>query len=162
MRAGGKNKKTHGSSDTRLLDVCRSLNEHHAKYVIVGGMACNLHGLIRATKDIDILIPKDLSNTEAVLAALRESQTFGMASEVDAELATKGPITVIGDIPRVDILTVAWKVKFEEAIKTAEHVKIDGIKITYADFDTLIKSKATDRLQDRADIEKLKQLRGKN
>lgn len=162
MSAGGKNKKTRGSSDTRLIDVCRSLNEHHAQYVIVGGTACNLHGLIRATKDIDILIPKDLGNTEAILAALKESQTFGMAAEVDAEKATKGPITVIGDIPRVDLLTVAWKVKFEEAIKTAEHVKIDGVKITYADFETLLKSKATDRLQDQADVEKLKQLKRKS
>lgn len=162
MRTGEKNKKTHGSSDIRLIDVCRSLNEHHAQYVIVGGTACNLHGLIRATKDIDILIPKDLDNTEAVLAALKESQTFGMAAEVDAEKATKGPITVIGDIPRVDLLTVAWKVKFEEAIKTAEHIKIDGVKITYADLGTLLKSKATDRLQDQADVEKLKQLKGKD
>lgn len=161
MSAGAKNKKTPGSSDPRLLDVCRSLNAHHAKYVIMGGTACNLHGLIRATKDIDLLIPKDLKNTEAVLAALQDSQTFGMAAEVDAEKATQGPITVIGDIPRVDLLTVAWKVKFEEAIKTAEHVKIDGVKIIYADLNTLLKSKSTDRLQDQADVEKLKQISGK-
>jgi predicted nucleotidyltransferase len=158
MKDGARNKKTPGLSNSRLLELCRSLDAHHAQYVIMGGTACNLHGLIRATKDIDVLVPKDVENAEAVLKALAEIQTFGMAKELDPEQVATRPITVIGDIPRVDILTVAWKVKFDEAIKTAEHVKIDGVKVVYAGIDSLIKSKRTDRLQDLADIEKLKQI----
>lgn len=160
MKRGAKNKKTRGSSDQWLLDVCRLLNERGAKYIVVGGIACNLHGLMRATKDIDLLIPKDIKNAEAVLEALGKL-TFGVARELDAAEVASKPFTIIGDIPRVDLVTVAHKVKYEEAIASARHVKVDGVKIIYAGLDVLLKTKGTDRLQDQADIERLKQIKGK-
>lgn len=160
MKGGEKNKKTRGSSEVDLVKVCRLLNEKGARYVVVGGIALNLHGLMRATLDIDLLIPKDAKNAAAVLDALK-GLTFGIARELDAEEVAKKPITIIGDMPRVDLLTVANKVKFEEAIRKAKQVRIGGVKIVYADFDTLIKTKETDRLQDRADIERLKKIHSK-
>ncbi len=160
MKRGKRDKKTLGSSNaSQVLEVCRLLNDEKAKYLLVGGIACNLHGLIRATKDIDLLIPKDAKNTEAVLEALQHL-TLGIARELDAEEVSRKPFTIIGDIPRVDLLTVAHNVKFEEAVKTALVAKIDGVKIPYVDFETLLKTKSTDRLQDKADIERLKQIRG--
>lgn len=160
MKRGAKSRKTHGSSEKWLLDVCRLLDEHGAKYVVVGGIACNLHGLMRATKDIDLLIPKDIKNAEAVIEALGKL-TFGIAKELDATEVASKPFTIIGDTPRVDLLTVARKVKYEEAIATARHVKVEGVKIVYAGIDILLKTKDTGRLQDQADIERLKQIKGK-
>jgi hypothetical protein len=32
----------------------------HARFVLVGAVAANLHGSVRATKDVDVLIPKDV------------------------------------------------------------------------------------------------------
>lgn len=159
MKPGAKSKTTHGSSDhVRLLEVCRLLNEHKAKYLVIGGWACNLHGLIRTTKDIDFLIPKDLNNTQQVLKALEEL-TFGIARELDAETVTQKPFTIIGDTPRVDLLTVAKAIRYEQAEKTAIRRKIEDVMVPYVDIDTLIKTKNTDRLQDQADIERLKQLK---
>lgn len=161
MKPGDKNKETLGSSEaSQVLTVCRLLNDHGAKYLLVGGVACNLHGLIRATRDVDLLIPKNVRNTESVLEALKHL-AFGVAGELDAEEVTKKPITIIGDILRVDLLTVAHRVKFEDAAKTALTTKIDGVRIPYVDFDTLLRTKATDRLQDKADIERLRQIRKK-
>ena len=160
MKRGAKNKKTRGSSDKWLLDVCRLLGERGAKYIVIGGVACNLHGLMRATKDIDLLIPKDIRNAEVVLEALGEL-TFGIAKELDATEVASKPFTIIGDTPRVDLLTVARKVKYEEAMETARTAKVDGVKIVYAGLDVLLKTKDTDRLQDQADIERLKQIKGK-
>lgn len=160
MKRGEKSKKTRGSSEKWLLDVCRLLEECGAKYIVVGGVACNLHGLMRATRDIDLLIPKDVQNTEAVLKALG-GLAFGISKELDAREVASKPITIIGDIPRVDLLTVANKVKYDQAIATARRVKIDGVKVVYAGLDVLLKSKDTDRLQDQADIERLKQIKGK-
>lgn len=162
MKRGAKNKKTQDSSDeARLVSVCRLLNKHRAKYLVIGGAALNLHGLVRATKDIDLLIPKDTENTKNVLDALKEELLFGIAGELDADEVAHKPITIIGDVPRVDLLTVAGKAKYEEAAKTARHVKITGVKIHYVDLETLIKTKDTDRLQDRADVERLKRIRKK-
>lgn len=153
MTSGKENKPIPGSS--RLLEVCGLLNKARAKYLIVGGQALNLHGVIRATKDIDVLIPKDRANTARVLEALSQ-MGFGMARELDVEEILGKPWTIIGDTPRVDLMTVANRVKYEEAAETALKAQIHGIKVCYVDYKTLIKTKETGRLQDQADIERLK------
>lgn len=161
MKRGVKNKKAPGlRRQSRLLDVCRLLNAKKAKYLIIGGMACNLHGLIRATKDIDLLIPQDEKNAERVLDAL-QGIGFGISRELDAATVSQKPFTIIGDIPRVDLVTVANRVKYEEAQKTALMVKIDHTNLPYVDYKTLKKTKTTDRLQDRADLEVLARIKGR-
>ena len=158
MKTGKKTKKIPGSSDeNRLLTVCKLLNKQRAKYLVVGGLACNLHGLIRATKDIDVLIPKDEKNTEKILAALGELP-FGVAKELDIKEVSEKPMTIVGDIPRVDLLTVANTVKYEQAEKTALQARISHVLIPYVDYPTLVKTKQTDRLQDKADLEQLEKL----
>ena len=59
-------------TDNRVLRVCRLLNRHRALYLLAGGVAANLHGSVRATRDVDILVPKDLDNTARVLLGLRD------------------------------------------------------------------------------------------
>ena len=39
----------------RLQDVFRSFQRHDVKYVVIGGIAAILHGVPRATFDLDIL-----------------------------------------------------------------------------------------------------------
>jgi hypothetical protein len=158
MKNGKNNNRTPRFSESLdILKVCSLLNQEKAKYLVVGGVALNLHGLSRNTKDIDLLIPKDVSNTQRVLKALT-GLTFSLAQELDAKEVTNKPMTIIGDTPRVDLLTVANRVKYIDAQKTALSVKIEGIRIPYVDKKTLIETKQTDRLQDKADIERLRQI----
>lgn len=146
------------TSSSRLATVCRLLNAEGVKYVVVGGFALALHGVVRATKDVDILIEATVDNAQRALRAL-EGLAFGVSRELNAaEVATK-PITVIGDTPRVDLLTIAWSVRYADAAPRALQVDIEGITIPYADLDTLIRSKQTDRHQDKADVESLEQVR---
>jgi hypothetical protein len=42
-----------------------------AKFVVVGGFAVIVNRFVRATKDVDLLVPDDPINDSAVLAALR-------------------------------------------------------------------------------------------
>ena len=42
----------------RVAQVCAALNRAKAKYLVIGGVACILHGYGRATEDIDILIER--------------------------------------------------------------------------------------------------------
>src|SRR5437762_7340146 len=69
------------------------------------------------------------------------------------------PITVIGDDPAVDVFTVAWKVKYEQAAPRAEVVDVEGVRIPLIALDDLIETKRTGRLQDAADIEVLEQIK---
>jgi uncharacterized protein (DUF1330 family) len=55
-----------------LLQVCSLLNKHGARYLVVGGYACILHGLVRTTEDVDILIEEDEENYLKVRDALAE------------------------------------------------------------------------------------------
>lgn len=147
---------------THLAEVCSRLNRHGARYVLVGAQAMQLWGTTRATRDIDILIEKTVPNAERVLAALSEVG-LGMAKEWLAEEVAQKHVTIIGDIPNVDILTVAWSVHYPEAKKDATVFQVEGVKIPTVSIEHLIASKRTGRLQDAADIEvleEIKRLRG--
>ena len=144
-------------TDNRVLRVCRLLNRHRARYLLAGGVAANLHGSVRATKDVDILVPSDESNMARVLKALG-GLPYGVARELEAPEVARSPITIVGDDPRVDILTVAWTVRFERAWKGRVVRRIQGTRVPYLGRDNLIASKRTGRPADQADIDVLASL----
>jgi hypothetical protein len=142
---------------SRLVTVCRLLNAGGVRYAIVGGFALALHGAVRATKDVDVLIEPTLDNARRALEALA-GLPYGIAKELDpAEIVAK-PITIIGDDPRVDLLTIAWSVRYADAAPTIVRQLVDGVEIPVVGLETLIRSKETGRLQDRADVETLQDL----
>ena len=143
---------------SRLATVCALLNSGGAKYVVVGGFAVALHGVVRATKDVDVLIEPSLENARRVLAAL-EGLRWGVAREISPEAVAARPITIIGDDPRVDLLTLAWSVRYADAAPKALRVEIEGVEIFFADLDTLIRTKQTGRFQDLADVESLESIK---
>ncbi len=52
------------------FDVIRAFNDRGVEYVLIGGVAVNLHGLLRGTEDVDFLIRPDPDNVARVRAAL--------------------------------------------------------------------------------------------
>ncbi|MGE0555156.1 MAG: DUF6036 family nucleotidyltransferase [Gemmatimonadales bacterium] len=138
--------------------VCEALNGVGARYLVIGGIACILHGHARATSDIDILIEKTEENARAVLAAL-SGLGYGFAQEWVAQQILARPITVIGDDPAVDILTAAIGMRYASAVARSVVVVVDGVRIPVASIDDLIASKRTGRLQDAADIEVLEEIK---
>jgi hypothetical protein len=146
------------TAPSRLAEVCGLLNAREVAYVVVGGFALALHGVIRATKDIDILIEPTLDNAWRALRAL-EDLPCGASRELDAAEVIANPISVIGDQPRVDLLTLAWSVRYADAADTIEWIEVEGVRIPVVDIDTLIRSKQTGRLQDLADVESLEHLK---
>ena len=143
-------------TDNRVLRVCRLLNRHRVRYVIAGGVAANLHGSVRATKDVDVLVPRESKNMARLLEALSELP-YGIASELDASEIVRKPFTIVGDDPRVDILTVAATVTFEQAYPRRLMRRIGGVRVPYLNRADLLRSKETGRAQDAADIERLRQ-----
>ena len=148
---------SHKRYATSLAEVCARLNAHHAHYVLVGARAVQLWGSARATRDIDILIEKTHKNAQRVLKALSEVG-FALAREWVADEIVKRPVTIIGDSPRVDILTVAWSLYYTEAKRSATIFEVEKVKIPTASIPHLIQSKRTGRLQDAADIEALEEI----
>ena len=141
-------------TDNRVLRVWRLLNRRRVRYIVAGGVAAILHGSVRATRDVDILVPKDLKNAERLLDAL-SALPYGIARELDAQDIVTRPITIVGDDPRVDVLTVAWTVTFDAAWGNRIARRIDGVRVPYLGLADLKRSKRTGRPQDNADLETL-------
>jgi hypothetical protein len=142
------------AEEAPLLRVCSLLNEHHALYLIVGARACWLHGYVRATMDVDILIPEDLDNHARVIAALSELEDHAAAELIPQDLADN-VVVKIADEVEVDVSTRAWIVSYADAIGTSLTETINGVEVPYLDLRTLIKSKSTDRAQDKVDVQRL-------
>jgi hypothetical protein len=145
------------SEQAPLLRVCSLLNKHSAKYLIVGARACWLHGYVRATMDVDILIPEDIENHKRAIAALSELEDHA-AVELSPQDFIDNVVVKVADEVEVDVSTRAWKITYDEAQKSALHRTIDGVEVPYLDLQTLIKSKSTHRAQDKVDIERLRDI----
>jgi hypothetical protein len=147
------------SEQAPLLRVCSLLNNHDAQYLIIGARACWLHGYVRATMDVDILVPEDRENHARVIAALSELEDHA-ASELTPQDLIDNIVVKIADEVEVDVSTRAWKVSYAEAIRTSLKTTIEGVRIPYLDLQTLIKSKSSEREQDKVDVQRLRSLGG--
>lgn len=59
------------TDEDRLRAVFLALAEHEVDYAVFGAIALGLHGLARATADLDLFIPADPANIERLKDALR-------------------------------------------------------------------------------------------
>ena len=141
-----------------LVRVCELLNRHGARYLVIGGQACILHGLVRTTEDVDILVEDDEENFRRVIAALSELPDHA-AAELTPSDFTDNVVIKIADEVEVDVSRSAWKVSYKEAKPTSRETIVEGVTIPYAGIDSLIASKETYRDQDRADVARLRELK---
>lgn len=147
---------------SRLANICAHLNEQQARYVLFGAMAMQLWGTTRATRDVDILIDATVDNADRVITAL-SGIGVGFARELTAAELLASHVTMIGDIPKVDVFTLAWSIRYPEAAAAVTVFDVEGVPIPTASIDHLIASTRTNRLQDLADIqllEAIKRIRG--
>jgi hypothetical protein len=142
------------TSDYR--DFIQSLHDNQVRYLVVGGYAVAIHGHPRFTKDIDIWIDRSSTNAEQMVKALEH---FGFASLglMKSDFLVEDRIIQLGYPPnRIDIITSLEGVEFEESYEKRLQVDVEGVEINFIDLDNLRKNKkATGRLQDLADLEKL-------
>jgi len=141
-------------------ELLSTLNEHKAKYLIIGGYAVGFHAEPRATKDIDILIGTDAKNAKAIYAALA---SFGAPVEniTPVDLVEKNSFFRMGSPPwMVDIIPQVKGIDFNKAWSRRVKIPIDkdaGLSAWVISRDDLIASKlATGRPQDIADVAALR------
>jgi hypothetical protein len=110
--------------------------------------------------DIDIWVLPSPQNAEAVLRAIRK---FGAPVQdlTRQDLEHEGTVFQIGVAPRrIDILTSATGLRFEETFKRSMCVDVDGIQLHIPSADDLIRNKrSTGRTRDLADVEALEALK---
>jgi len=133
-----------------LLSLCKWLNEKKAKYIVIGGMAIIQAGLVRATKDIDILIESSLENQKKVKEAFLNLPDKAIKELGDEDLREYTVVRVADEI-LIDILVSVTGISFKEAEKDIEYVKTENIEIPLANIDLLYKMKNTYGEEDKTD-----------
>jgi hypothetical protein len=79
-----------------LKALIRSLNENRVPYALCGGLALAVHGLTRATVDIDLLVPK-----ESLAAARSVARELGYTIDA-APMSFAGGAVEIRRVSKVD------------------------------------------------------------
>jgi len=140
-----------------LVDICRELNRRDVKYIVVGGMAINIHGFTRNTEDIDLLIETEVVNERKILEVL-SMLPDGAAKELQpGEVANYVVIRVCDEIT-VDLMAKACGYDYESVKTLISPVVVDGVTIPYASPTLLWKTKQTHREKDAVDCSFLRKL----
>jgi hypothetical protein len=122
------------------------------KYLTIGGIAAILHGVPRATFDLDILIDATPGNAKALLEALQEAG-LGTASLTDVQTLLANEITVFKDRIRIDVQTRTPGLVFQDAWGRREVLTYEGQAFFIVSKGDLIRSKkAAGREIDIADV----------
>lgn len=137
-------------------DILSGFCEEKVEFLLVGAYALAVHGLPRATGDIDLWIRCSNENARRVARALVK---FGAppSNISEEELKTPGTVLQIGVAPRrIDILTSIDSVDFDDAWRERTETEVEGLKFSVIGRRHLIRNKkAVGRPQDLADIARL-------
>jgi predicted nucleotidyltransferase len=137
--------------------LLESLNSAGVKYLVLGGYAVIFYGYERVTKDLDLWISTDAANAEKVAQTLQQFARFTKQQAHQSMFKRKGKVFVIGREPvRVDILTNASALSFDECYERRRVVEWDGVRVPLISFEDLRDNKkASGRAKDLADLDRL-------
>jgi len=148
----------------RLRALLERLREAEVDFVLVGGLAVNAWGYLRATRDID-LVPnpsrENLARLDALLVELGGKVEVGErlleSGAIKTFLRTGDRTLVLTDLGRIDVLQGLPQVPgFSSLDGRASQVEIDGLTVKVCSLDDLLAMKrASDRPRDREDLDAL-------
>ncbi|HKC26259.1 MAG TPA: DUF6036 family nucleotidyltransferase [Thermoanaerobaculia bacterium] len=135
-----------------LLTVCRALNREGARYILIGGFAVILHGLVRTTKDIDLLVDASEENVRRVKRALADLPDNAAALVEDGDVRKYGVVRVADEVV-VDLLASACSLGYEDAVLLGvDRRQIEDVDLPLASKPLLIRLKETVRESDASDV----------
>lgn len=139
-------------------DFLRELVAAKAQFLVVGAHALSVHGIPRATGDLDIWIRPDAENASRLMMAL---ERFGAPTEElkisAADFSKPDVVAQLGVPPyRIDILTSISGVDFDAAWGDHAMGEIAGVLVPILGRRAfVINKRAAGRTKDAADLEAL-------
>jgi Nucleotidyl transferase of unknown function (DUF2204) len=135
-----------------LRDLCRELNRHGAKYIVIGGFAMRAANYNRTTMDVDLMVAADAANEAKVFSALATLPDNAVRELQPGELQQYNVIR-IGDEILVDLMRSAAGIDYAEAVRDVVVREVDGVPIPFASPRLLWRMKAvTHREKDTDDL----------
>jgi predicted nucleotidyltransferase len=128
----------------RAGEILRVLAARGVDFVVVGGIAVQTHGYIRATRDLDVISRTSPANVRRMSTALAELEA--------TELGKRAPVVRYGTRHgRLDLVDL--DVDFDRVRERALVVQLDGFEVAVASLDDLVRMKrAAGRPHDFRDI----------
>lgn len=159
--------------------IIECLAKHGVEYLVVGGVAAQLHGAVRQTSDFDSLPSTSRENLDRLAVAMRELNAYlrvdGLTDDEARALPTRLEAESLGrmdistwrtDAGDLDVLTAiptrdGGRALYEELVARADLVQVGGIVVQVAALDDIIASKEwADRPKDREALSELRRLAG--
>lgn len=135
------------------------------EFVLVGGLALGAWGVVRGTKDVDIVVAPDPENLKRIAEVAVEAHGHVQKGEaflstpfsIAAELARGERVAIETDLGSLDVVQGLEGVPpYAELHASAVDTEILGVKVAVCSISALRQMKhAADRPRDRVDIEDL-------
>ena len=154
-------------------DILKEFQKEKVKYVLVGGIAVNLHGAFRTTADLDILVEMSDKNLRCVVQILKK-KGYRVRQPVDPKgIAVrktredwiqnkhmKAFNFYRGNLKEVDLIIIS-PVSYKAAKNQVVRIKVGKLALPVMSINQLIKmKKAAGRMIDEYDICQLKEIKG--
>jgi predicted nucleotidyltransferase len=145
----------------RLRELLVRLTEADVRFVLVGGLAVNAWGYLRATRDVDFVPDPDAENLARIEALLRDlgGKVDGDGKLLDGNaistfLRTGDRTLVATELGQVDVLQGLPQVPPFAALEAeARDVDLDGFVVRVCSLEHLIQMKrSSERARDREDL----------
>ena len=152
-------------SEPAFDQLLRRLAEAGAEFVVVGGLAVNAWGVVRGTKDVDIVVSPEVENlnrvaTVAVAAGghvQKGEALLGTPISIAAAIAEGEQVPIETDLGRLDIVQGLDGIPDYEVLRSrASTAEILGVTVAVCSIaDLMAMKRAAGRTRDLADIEDL-------
>ncbi len=150
------------------IAILRELANHRVRFVVIGGVAAQLQGSARVTKDLDILYDTSPANLELLASLLTRWQSYlrgaepGLPFTPDATtIKSIEVLTLETEHGKLDVFQrVAGVGAFADGLADADPRPVADFAVNVLSLDALIKSKlAAGRPRDKAEVLELEALR---
>lgn len=151
--------------DEALLDLWRQFNQHGVRYILVGGVATNLHGYQRYTGDVDVFIEDTPENRKLLRQAYKAYINMDLQSLETIQFIPGWVNFPLTNGIELDIMTSMKGVEasFDDCLALATEMELSNIKVPVLHINHLIANKkAVGRPKDQLDVinlEKIQKLR---
>jgi predicted nucleotidyltransferase len=146
-------------------ELLRRLVAADAQFVVVGGLAVGAWGVVRGTKDVDVVVAPDVENLKrvaevAVATGGRVQQgeaMLGSPLSITSALASGEQVAIETDLGRLDVVQGLDGVpSYKELRPKATEAEILGVTVAVCSLEDLKAMKrAAGRTRDLADLEDL-------
>lgn len=139
-------------------DFVEALLATRARFLVVGAHALAVHGVPRATVDLDVWVEATEENARRVWLALAQFGAPLETLQVNESDFTKPELVAQFGLPpnRIDVLTSVSGLDFGEAWESRMESDFGGLRAPFLGRAALIRNKrASGRTKDLADIEAL-------